>query len=122
MDGTPVGLPVVTINVPAGGQVTKFINELYPQLSNFRGLAKLTASSNVVLTAVRGRYNERGDFLFTSIPVLNDAAGVTGNLIVPHVTSGLGYSTEIIMFGQAGPGKLYLFSQDGVLRSSLVPK
>jgi hypothetical protein len=122
LDGTPMGLPAAIINLPANGQVTAFISELYPGLGNFRGIARLTAPSSVALAVLRRRFNERGESLITTIPALSDAAIASGDLIFPHVISGLGYNTQLILFGRVGPGKLYLFSQNGTLVPGPVPK
>jgi hypothetical protein len=119
LQGTPLGLPAATLTVPAGGQVTKFINELFPGLAgNFRGIARLTASSYVAVVALRGRYNERGDFLITTTPPLNETAGSSADVIFPHIVNGAGYTTQLTIFGDPGAGRVYLFGQDGTPKSS----
>jgi len=117
LDGSSAG-PDVNIDVPPGGQVTRFISDLFPGLPTpFQGILKLTASSNVAVVALRGRYNEREDFLITTAPPLNEASGATSDLIFPHIVDGVGYSTELTLFGQPGSGKIYLFSQEGVQKN-----
>lgn len=120
LDGTAANVPATVINIPPGGQIAKFINELVPELNvPFQGIARLSASSTVAVTALRSRYNERGDFLISATPPLNEATTLpVSDLIFPHIASGQGYSTQLILFGDAGPGKLYLFSQDGLLKDS----
>jgi hypothetical protein len=113
LDGTALGLST-SINVPANGQISKFLNELFPQLpGNFRAVGRLTSASPVAVAALRGRFNERGDFLITTTPPLNEAAIPTTDLVFPHIVSGLGYATQIVAFGQGGTAKLYLLGQDG---------
>ena len=123
MDGTPIGV-VQSVSVPAGGQISKFINEIFPQLgASFQGIARLTSVSPIAVAALRGRYNERREFLITTTPPLDEAITQPSQLVFPHIVSGLGYSTQIIVFGRAGSSRLYLFSQDGTQRpgSALAP-
>jgi hypothetical protein len=117
LDGTPAGLPGVVIDVPSGGQVTRFINEFFPGL-HFQGIARLTAPSGVAVMSLRGRYNERGDFLITTTPPLNETTAVSGDLIFPHIVNGAGWTTQITVFGQASSGRLYLYGEDGTQKSS----
>jgi hypothetical protein len=117
LDGTPLGF-TQSVTVPAGGQVAKFINELFPQLSaNFQGVGRVTSSSAVALAALRGRFNERGDFLVTTTPTLNEAVAPSMDLVFPHIVSGMGYVTQTVVFGTGGTARLYLLGQDGTLRS-----
>jgi len=124
LDGSPSGLAPRTLTVPAGGQATRLINEIFPTLpSGFKGIARLTAPSSLSVAALRTRYNERQDFLITTTPPLNESLPALPELIFPHVVSGQGYSTNIVVFGQPGSGKLFLLSQDGKPKpsSSLSP-
>ena len=117
LDGTSMDLAPDTINVPPGGQIAKFINELFPNLAaGFQGIAKVSADSMIAVTALRERYNERGDFLITTTPPLNDTVTSAAEMTFPMIVSGQGYSTQLIVFGQAGSGSLYLFCQDGTLQ------
>src|SRR5262249_8973353 len=119
LDGSTAGLPSpVSIDVPAGGQVTRFLNQIFDGMPDFRGIAKLTASSDLVVIALRGRYNERGDFLITTTAPLNDSLTTPGDLLFPHIVDGAGWATELTVFGQPGSGKLYLYSQDGVQQTN----
>jgi hypothetical protein len=114
LDGSYAGAPGVCIYVSAGGQVVKFINELFPAIpASFRGIVRVTAASPIALTGLRTRYNERGDFLINTMPPMNDALQTTGALVFPHIVTGSGYSTEIIIYGQAGSGEVYLLNRDG---------
>ncbi len=124
-DGSTTGL-IQSVRVPAGGQVAEFINDktLFPTIPlSFKGTAKVTSSSPFALIALRTRYNERGDYLITTTPPLNESIAQNGALVFPHIVSGQGWTTQIIVFGQTGSGRLYLMSQDGTTRpsSSLVP-
>ncbi len=121
-DGTSLGLSPAQINIPATGQLVKFIDEIpfnQPLPAGFQGIGRLTVSSPVAVATLRGRYNERGDFLITTVPPLNNDGVASPNFVVfPHLVYQDGvvaYSTQIILFGQGGTGKLFLYSQQGNL-------
>lgn len=116
LDGTIVNVPSVTLNIPPGGQVQKFLTELFPTLTvPFQGVANVTASTPIAVAALRGRYNERDEFLMTTTPPLSNATFTSGTLVFPHIVSGQGFSTQIVVFGSSGTGKLYMFAKDGLL-------
>jgi hypothetical protein len=116
LDGAPTGLSQA-INVPAGGQIAKFINELFPQLpATFQGVGRITSSSAVAVAALRGRYNERGDFLMTTTPPFDEGAVPSTDLVFPHIVSGLGFTTQVVVFGSGGPALLYVLGQDGTVQ------
>jgi hypothetical protein len=123
LDGTSLGFPA-TINVPAGGQIARFITELFPGLPpTFQGIGKLTTTSNIALAALRGRYNERREFLMTTTPPANDMVSGASTIMFPHIVSGLGFGTQIVLFGQPGGGKIVLLDQSGTIKTGpfLVP-
>jgi hypothetical protein len=69
MDGTPTDL-IVTRSLPPLGRLAMFLDELFrDQLTNpFLGLLKITSqSSEVAVVGIRSHYNERGEFLITTI-------------------------------------------------------
>jgi hypothetical protein len=114
LDGSFAGVLPASINVPAGGQIAKFTNELFPGIpATFQGIAKIIAASPIAVTGLRERYNERGDFLITTTPPMNEATATAGDLLFPHIVAGSGYNTQIIIYGQPGSGGLYLVGQDG---------
>jgi hypothetical protein len=131
MDGVQVGsltLPAL----PAGGQVSRFIDELFPNIpATFRGTLRVSAvsgSASIVVTGIRARINERNDFLFAATPASDEnAAAYSGTLVFTHVVYGGDYSTEIILFGDTSGtsgGTMIHRSHDGVLRppGSLQPR
>jgi hypothetical protein len=72
----------------------------------------------VNVTGLRGRYNERGDFLITTTaPIPESAAPSISELIFPHLVDGGGYTTQFVLFsgspGQTANGVLRFFSQSG---------
>jgi hypothetical protein len=118
VDGTAMG--VVSLDVPAGGQVARFLNDLLatgPDI--FQGIIELTSETPVAVMALRGRYNERGDFLFTSIPVINlsDTSGTTSEMMFPHIVSGAGFTSELVIFSSttgSTVGEVTWRSSDGI--------
>src|SRR5437016_4762722 len=75
-------------------------------------------SRSISVVGLRGRYNERTNFLITTMPSVNEAApAVLEPVYFPHFVDGGGYTTQFILFsGQAGQfssGTLQFFSQGG---------
>ncbi len=102
LDGTAIGGPL-SVSVPGNGEFSKFANELFTNLpSGFRGLLRITSMAPIGVVDLRARYNSRGDLLVTTIPPVNENAQETGAVVFPHLVSGGGYTTEIILFGQPG--------------------
>jgi len=63
-------------------------------------------SSNTSISAigVRGRYNERGDFLISTTPALaDDSVATNAELVFPHIVTGGGYTTEFILMNRGNP-------------------
>src|SRR3989449_1933727 len=126
MDGSTVGQPA-TVILPTGGQTARFVKELFPSSpNNFSGFITVTASSPVGVVGLRARYNERGEFLITPTPPRNDDETLTDlEIVLPHVvSSGAGYSSQFVIFGQPGSGGLYFNSADGtpMPAGSLLPQ
>jgi hypothetical protein len=99
LDGTSTN-QTATISVPVGGKVARFSNEIFPGLpANFRGIVKFSASGPVSVAGLRGRYNERGDFLITTVPLSPEqSSGSTAEVVFPHLVDGGGYTTQFVLF------------------------
>jgi hypothetical protein len=113
LNGT--SLASTSILVPAGGQVARFLSEIFPDVgSPIKGILRVsTAGAPVSLAALRGHYNERGDFLMsTTPPTIESLPAATAPLIFPHVVNGGGFTTEFILFSgaanQTANGDLHL--------------
>ena len=65
MDGTPTGL-TSSIDIPGGGQIAKYVDEIVNLPEYLQRRHKLTAETPVVVTSLRTRYNERRDLLVTT--------------------------------------------------------
>jgi hypothetical protein len=74
--------------------------------------------ASISVVALRGRYNERRDFLITTLPPVNETAPASSSaLYFPHIADSGGYTTQFILFsgraGQASSGGLTFFRQSG---------
>jgi len=98
-----------------------FLNEL-PGFESlhipFQGVLRVLSPEPISVTGLRGRYNERRDFLITTTPPVNEAASPSiAPLFFPHIVDGDGYTTQFILFsgqsGQSSSGSIQVFSQNG---------
>ena len=124
--GHAVG-PRATLQIPRAGQVAKFIYELFPEISApFSGILRIASTfpspfhsrtTDLAVVGLRGRTNERGDFLMTSIPPINESVSTASATFFPYIADGDGWSTEFILFGgtagQSSAGHLGFFTQSG---------
>jgi hypothetical protein len=120
LDGTSTGL-AGTMVLPPSGQRALFLDEI-PGFESlqlpFAGVLRLSsANMNITALGLHGRWNERGDFIFTTIPAVNENAPVNSKLVFPDIVDGAGYSTQFILFSgtpsEPASGNLSLFSQSG---------
>jgi hypothetical protein len=120
--GTPTGLSG-GITIPSNGQTGLFLSEIPGFVSlpvPFQGVlrASTASSGGISMVGLRGRYNERGDFLVTTTPpVLENSSPTADELLFPHFAYGGGYTTQFILFsgyaGQTSAGMIRYFSQTG---------
>src|SRR5206468_1934381 len=91
-----------TAPVPANGQIVTFLNQIQG-LGNlqlpFQGILRIStnAASGISVAGLRGRYNERGDFLITTTPPIDESSTSSGELLFPHLTDAGGYTTQFIL-------------------------
>jgi hypothetical protein len=125
LNGVETGLSG-SVTISAGGQIAVFLAQL-PGLQNvpasFQGILRIASPSAVTITGLRGRYNERGDFLVTTVPPVNendpyfDLDLQYGSFIFPHFADGGGYTTQFVLFSgwTNGPigGSLQFFTNTG---------
>jgi hypothetical protein len=95
-----------TMVLPGNGQIAMFLDQLpgFAFLpSPFQGVLRVSASTPISVIGLRGRYNERGDFLITTTPPADETAPIVGtDLFFPHFPDGGGYTTQFILFNGAG--------------------
>jgi len=87
--------------IPAKGQVAKFLNEApFSTFSGptFQGTFSFTSTVPVGVVALRSYVNQKGDFLMSTLPVIDtSAAAGTGTVVLPHFADGGGWVTQILL-------------------------
>jgi hypothetical protein len=117
LDGISTGLRGSTA-IPAQGHIAVFLNELpsFQELPMpFKGFLRISDSPYVTSPAIqvvgiRGRYNERGDFLITATTPARESTASMEQVMFPYFVDGGGYSTQFVLFnggsGQTSTGSL----------------
>jgi hypothetical protein len=122
LDGSSVDL-AGTLVLPAQGQAATFLNQI-PGLESlplpFQGVVRVSGPSPLSVIGLRGRYNERNDFLITTMPSTDEAATpMDEDMVFPHFVQGGGYTTQFVLFGgaagQQSSGAVRFLSQSGDL-------
>ena len=85
--------------IPPNSQISAFLNEApFNGSSPLTGTFTFTSNIPVSVVALRGRVNERGEFLLTTLPVTDLSAPPSAAPIVfPHFAAGGGWTTEIVL-------------------------
>ena len=117
LDGTTVGEAEV-LSLPPSGHTSKFLDELFSLPDDFSGVLRITSSSEIAMVGLRGRTNERSDFLLTTTPPSNEAdASTSADLFFPQIADSGGWTTQFVVFsgttGQASAGTLQFLDQNG---------
>jgi hypothetical protein len=122
------GVPVLAasgVMVAGQGQLALFLNQL-PGFSTlpqpFQGILRVSAGSTATISVIglRGRYNERRDFLLATTPTVNESIVLPAaeTFLFPYLAEGGGYTTQFILSsppdGRSSSGWLRFFSQSGV--------
>jgi hypothetical protein len=124
LNGTSAS-PTGSISLPANGQAATFLDQI-PGLATlpnpFEGVLRVSSSSPIAVIGLRGRYNERSDFLITTTPSTNESTPAsTSDLFFPHFADGGGYTTQFILFNgsadQPSSGVIRFFTQSGQILS-----
>jgi hypothetical protein len=100
-DATGVAAGSGGITIQPNQQIAQFLNQspfnVYPG-ATFQGTFSFTSTAPVGVIALRGLTNERGDFLMSTLPVIDPtAAPGTGTVVVPHFADGGGWITQIFL-------------------------
>jgi hypothetical protein len=91
-----------TFRVPANGHVARFVNELYSNLPrDLQGVVTLTSDIPIAPLTLRLTTNQRGDSIFSTLPVADLRNLPAGTLYIPQVVDGGGYQTQFILFNTA---------------------
>jgi hypothetical protein len=97
--GNPAGSGSTTI--APNQQTAQFLDQapfkVYPS-PTFQGTFTFTSSLPIAVVALRGFTNERGDFLMSTLPVIDTTiAPNTGTAVVPHFADGGGWTTQVFL-------------------------
>lgn len=98
VDGLPTGV-VTSMEIPAGGSIFRFIDELFPSQPNAsESILHVVSSQAISASGLRVRSNERGDALMTAVPVTDDMSVdvMQPGLVFPLIVRGRGYSTQLV--------------------------
>jgi len=121
LSGASTGL-TGSLSIPAGGQTGVFLSQIpgFGTLTTpFRGVLRVStpSSEGISVIGIRGRYNERGDFLITTTQPTDESRAPVGPQFFPHFADGGGSTTQFILFNggadQATSGSLRFFGQSG---------
>jgi hypothetical protein len=90
-----------TTQIPANGQIAKFLNEApFKTFSGttFQGTFSFTSTVPVGVVALRSYVNQKGDFLMSTLPVIDTSlAPGGGTVVLPHFADGGGWITQILL-------------------------
>jgi sugar lactone lactonase YvrE len=87
------------LTIPANGHTAIFLDQI-PGLeipSQYRGVVQVQSTSPISVIGLRGRYNERGDFLIATIPPVPESTSAVAPLF-PYYVDGGGYTTEFVLY------------------------
>jgi hypothetical protein len=115
LDGSSTGL-TGTLSIPAFGQRALFLDETpgFETLPKpFKGFVRITTTNNsdLAIVGLRGRVNERSDFLVTTTPPVNENSIANTTAVFPQVVDGGGFTTEFVLYGPSNG--LDLHGQNG---------
>ena len=120
LDGSSMELKG-TLSLPPDGQDAKFIDQIQGLESleaPFQGIVRLTSTAPISVVGLRGRFNERKEFLVTTTPSHNEATPTsTSQMFFPQIADSGGYTTQFILFsgspGLSTQGRIQFFDQSG---------
>jgi hypothetical protein len=110
------GRPLASTSLPVSpnGLLSKFVTEIFPSVPlPIKGVLHISTSSPVSVAALRGHYNERGDFLMSTTPPTNEQlAPSMVPLVFAQIANGGGFTTQFVLYsgtiGQTSNGDLHL--------------
>ena len=98
-DTNGVSTPSGTFTLGPHVQISRFLNESpFSVAGEFEGTFTFSGSVPLAAIAIRGRTNERSEFLMTTLPVIDLTAAISQNPVtIAHFASGGGWRTEVLL-------------------------
>src|SRR6185369_1692213 len=87
--------------IPANHQISKFLDsdalKAFPGAS-FQGAFSFTSDVPIGVIAIRGVWNERQEFLMSTLPVVDTAAAAANDAVtIPHFVNGANWVTQTLL-------------------------
>lgn len=109
-----LALPTQTLTLAAGAYQAAFFDELLPSLpNNFEGIFTVESSVPVAFLTLRGGFNSAGEFLMTTMPLIDPSQAPPTPIYFPHLADGGGYTTEFLLLRATGAYRLRFFASSG---------
>jgi hypothetical protein len=121
MDGSYTGLSGL-LTIPEYGQCALFLDEVpgFEALPKpFKGFVRISTADGVDIAVIglRGRLNERSDFIVTTTAPTNENDPSQPEIVFPHIVDGGGFTTEFVLYSgtpeEPAKGTLSLHTQSG---------
>jgi hypothetical protein len=112
LNGNPLGS--TSYNVDPNALLSKFVNEIFPSVAlPLKGVLRISTSGTVSVAALRGRWNERTEFLMSTTPPTNEnSSPALSPLVFAQIANGGGFTTQFVLYSgtlnQAANGNLHL--------------
>jgi hypothetical protein len=111
LKGAATGL-TATLTVPPNAQVAKFLGQIdgFTALPvPFEGVLRMSSTTpGLSMVGLRGRYNERQEFLITAIqPIVEGVIPPNVPVFFPQIADGGGYSTQFVLINATGDNPVY---------------
>jgi hypothetical protein len=107
-----------TTTVAANSQIAVFLDQApFNSGHNVNGTLTFNSDVGVAVVALRGRINERSEFLWTTLPVTALSEPRYGSTVLPHFAQGEGWSTQIVLVNTTDltlTGRIRFYSQGTV--------
>ena len=101
LDGRPTGA-TGTLTVFPGAQVAKFLYQIDGLDSlelPFQGILRVSSDGpGISVSGLRGRFNERLDFLISTTAPIAENSDMGTELVFPHLVDGGGFVTQFVLF------------------------
>lgn len=113
---TPAGNSAGPLILKGNGHTARFVSQLISGLPpSFTGILDISLPSPFVALTVRSLTNSWGDFLMTTLPVVDVTQPPPTPVIFPQIADGGGYVTEFIVLSAGEPAIMTLkfYGEDG---------